>query len=78
MILFSFSNYIFLKNNNKNAYFKQSREWRENTIGGDNVETATIYNNLGCCMLALERTNEALSYFDLSHALLDLHLGPYH
>lgn len=28
---------------------------REETIGGDTVDTATVYNNLGCCMFMLER-----------------------
>ena len=36
------------------AYLK-AREIREERLGGDTVDTATVYNNLGVCMHALER-----------------------
>ena len=36
------------------AYLK-AREIREERLGGDTVDTATVYNNLGCCMYVLER-----------------------
>lgn len=39
--------------------FLKARERRECTIGGDNVETASTYNNLGCCFNILERNKEA-------------------
>mmetsp|Transcript_30757 Transcript_30757/g.47154 ORF Transcript_30757/g.47154 Transcript_30757/m.47154 type:complete len:190 (+) Transcript_30757:913-1482(+) len=35
--------------------FLKAREIREDTLGGDTVDTATIYNNLGCAMFMLER-----------------------
>lgn len=35
--------------------YLKAREHREATIGGDTVDTATVYNNLGCCMFMLER-----------------------
>ena len=53
----------------------KKRENRERTIGGDNCECATIYNNLGCCMQKLDRTMEAITYFDLANAIFDLELG---
>jgi len=36
------------------AYLK-AKEIREECLGGNTVDTATTYNNLGCCMLALAR-----------------------
>lgn len=33
----------------------KAREIREERLGGDTVDTATVYNNLGCCMYMLER-----------------------
>ena len=35
--------------------FLAAREIREERLGGDTVDTATVYNNLGCCMYMLER-----------------------
>lgn len=35
--------------------FLKAREIRELRLGGDTVDTATVYNNLGCCMYMLER-----------------------
>lgn len=39
---------------------------REEMIGGDTVDTATVYNNLGCCMFMLERNEEAKAFFELA------------
>jgi len=35
--------------------YMRAKEIREATLGGDTVDTATVYNNLGCCMFMLER-----------------------
>ena len=43
--------------------FLGARAIREETLGGDTVDTATVYNNLGCCMFMLERNEEARAYF---------------
>jgi tetratricopeptide (TPR) repeat protein len=64
-------NFIFFKKN-------KARERRECTIGGDNIETASTYNNLGCCFNILERNKEAQTYYELAHAIFDLELGPFH
>jgi tetratricopeptide (TPR) repeat protein len=58
--------------------FLKAREIREATLGGDTVDTATVYNNLGCCMFMLERNEEAKAYFELANAILDCELGPQH
>ena len=47
-------------------------------LGGDTVDTATVYNNLGCCMFMLERNQEAKAYFELANAIFDCELGPMH
>jgi hypothetical protein len=54
----------------------KAREIREERLGGDTVDTATVYNNLGCCMYMLERNQECLAYFELAHAILECELGP--
>ena len=43
--------------------FLKARKIREDNLGGDCVDTATVYNNLGCCMFMLERSEEAKAYF---------------
>lgn len=58
--------------------YLKAREIREATLGGDTIDTATVYNNLGCCMMALERNEEAKAYFELSNAILECELGPEH
>ena len=39
------------------AYLK-AREYREKILGIETVDTATVFNNLGCCMYMLERNKE--------------------
>ena len=48
--IISESNYYF--------HYVQAREYRENSIGVETVDTATVFNNLGCCMYMLERNKE--------------------
>ncbi len=55
-----------------------ARNIREETLGGDTVDTATVYNNLGCCMLELERNDEANAYFELAEAIVEVEIGPDH
>jgi len=58
--------------------YLKAREIREERLGGDTVDTATVYNNLGCCMYMLERNQEAKAYFELAQAILESELGPHH
>ena len=58
--------------------FLRARELREGAIGGDNMESATVYNNIGCCMLKLGRGLEAATYFELAYAIFDLEIGQFH
>ena len=51
--------------------YLKAREIREERLGGDTVDTATVYNNLGCCMYMLERNQECLAYFELAEAILE-------
>ena len=46
-----------------------ARKIRESTIGGDTVDTAAVYNNLGCCMYRMERNEEAKALFELTDAI---------
>lgn len=59
------------------AYLK-ARQLREERLGGDTVDTATVYNNLGCCMFIMERFKEANAFFELAEAILEVELGPDH
>lgn len=47
-------------------------------LGGDTIDTASAYNNLGCCMFFLDRVREAMAYFKLAKAILETELGTYH
>jgi len=58
--------------------YLKAREIREERLGGDTVDTATVYTNLGACMYLLERNQESKAYFELAHAILDSELGPHH
>ena len=58
--------------------FLLARQIREERLGGDTVDTATVYNNLGSCMYMLERNQESKAYFELSHAIMEAELGPHH
>jgi len=58
--------------------YLKARQIREERLGGDTVDSATVYNNLGCCMYVLERNQECKAYFELSHAIMDAELGPNH
>lgn len=58
--------------------FLRAREIREKRLGGDTVDTATVYNNLSCCMYALERNQESRAYFQLSNAILEAEVGQNH
>jgi hypothetical protein len=40
--------------------FLKAREYREIVIGIETVDTATVFNNLGCCMYMLDRNKEVL------------------
>ncbi|KRW99650.1 hypothetical protein PPERSA_03451 [Pseudocohnilembus persalinus] len=53
------------------SYLK-AREVREKLMGVEHVDTATIYNNLGCCMFMLNRNKEAVAYLKIAHSILDL------
>lgn len=56
----------------------QALEIREKILGPQSVDTATMYNNVGCCMFFLERVEESYNYFDIAHAIFELELGPFH
>lgn len=58
--------------------FLKAREIRETILGGDTVDTASVYNNLGCCMFFLGRIKESFSYFKLSQAIMEAELGMFH
>ena len=58
--------------------YLKAKEIRERILGGDTVDTASVYNNLGVCMYYLERYREAYAYIELAEAILDMILGPNH
>lgn len=58
--------------------YLMARNIREERLGGDTVDTATVYNNLGCCMYLLERNPESKAFLELSNAIMEAELGPEH
>ena len=59
-------------------FYLQAREIRETILGGDTVDTAAVYNNLGCCMFYLKRIKESYSYYKLAQAIMEAELGVFH
>lgn len=56
------------------CYFKC--KWlRENSIGGDAIDTATIYNNLGVCCYYMQSYYPSYGYFQLSFEIYKKYLG---
>merc|ERR1712008_608912 len=45
---------------------------------GDTVEAATAYNNVACCLAALERPFEAAAYLELAAELMRVLAGEEH
>jgi len=41
----------------------------------ESLGSAVLQNNIGCCLMMLNRNQEAVRYFKLSHELLDLRVG---
>jgi hypothetical protein len=39
---------------------------RENVLGIEHVQTATVFNNLGACFFMLDRAMEALGYTQIA------------
>eukprot|EP00434_Breviolum_minutum_P045010 symbB.v1.2.040269.t1/scaffold7113.1/size13259/2 len=50
--------------------YMRARSIREKALGGDTIDTATAYNNLACCLAALDRPVEAAAYSELSVEIL--------
>jgi len=48
---------------------------REKTIGGDTIDTATIYNNLGVCCFYLQCFYASQAFFKLSYEIIKEKLG---
>ena len=58
--------------------FLKAREIREKLLGIESVDTATVFNNIGCCFFMEDRNKEALSYFKVSETVLKSELGDFH
>jgi tetratricopeptide (TPR) repeat protein len=51
--------------------FLKAREIREKLLGVEHVDTATTFNNLGCCMFMLDRYQEATAYYTISQTIYE-------
>ena len=58
--------------------YLMAKKIRERTIGGNTVDTATVYNNIGVCFNKMTRFQEAYVYMELAEAILNSILGPHH
>ena len=43
----------------------------------ESIENAIIQNNIGCCMMMLNRNNEATRKFELGERLFDFKVGKF-
>lgn len=50
--------------------YMRARTIRERSLGGDTIDTATSYNNLACCLAALDRVVEAGAFMELAVEIL--------
>lgn len=55
--------------------YLKAKDIRENAIGGDTVDTATVYNNLGVCCYHLQYYYPAKGFFQLSYDIYKQQLG---
>ena len=55
--------------------FQFAKEWREKTIGGDTLDTAAIYNNLGVVAFYMESFLPSKNYINLAYEITRSILG---
>ena len=55
--------------------FWKAKDLRENSLGGDTLDTATVYNNLGCCFYFSQNYYSAHAFFKLSYEIYKKFLG---
>lgn len=41
----------------------------------ESIDNAVLQNNVGCCLMMLNRNQEAIKYFEVSHNIFDLKVG---
>lgn len=58
-------------------FFWKAKDIREKTLGGDTMDTATVYNNLGCCYYYNQNFYAAHAFFKLSYEIYKKFLGFY-
>ena len=58
--------------------FSKAKLIRENTIGGDTIDTATVYNNLGVVSYCMESYLPANGYFNLAYEIYKKSFGINH
>ena len=80
-LVYSFLGGIFLKLQEfewSMRCYQKAKELRENTIGGDTLDTAAIYNNLGVVSFYMESFLPAKNYFNLAYEITRKILGLRH
>ena len=58
--------------------FTKAKLIRENTLGGDTIDTATVYNNLGVVSYCMESYLPANGYFNLAYEIYKKSFGVNH
>ena len=77
-LVYSYLGALFLKLNELEwslRCYQKAKELREKTIGGDTLDTAAIYNNLGVVSFYMESFLPANSYFNLAYEITRSILG---
>lgn len=55
--------------------YQYAKEWREKTIGGDTLDTAAVYNNLGVVAFYMESVLPSKNYLNLAYEITRSILG---
>ena len=58
--------------------FLKAKDIRENSIGGDSPDTASVYNNLGVCSYYMQAFYPAKAYFQVAYEIYKQTLGTFH
>ena len=58
--------------------YQYAKEWREKTIGGDTLDTAAVYNNLGVVAFYMESVLPSKNYLNLAYEITRSILGLAH
>ena len=57
--------------------FEKARSIYGLNIDIESLGNAILQNNIGCCLMMMNRNQEAMKYFEISHNIFDLKVGTF-